>query len=113
MNRGGISDPSSRTHLIRVLKWLLFAVELFILWVLCNTLFLVPGPLVGARGLIILVAAPLAAGVAWASGRMFQILPSDEPVRISSILSSPPVVICIFVLSVATLATTVGILATR
>jgi hypothetical protein len=46
-------------------KWLLFAVEIFLLWVLCNTLFLVPGPYKGERGVIIIVTALPAAVVAW------------------------------------------------
>ena len=62
-------QSDSRTLTFRFFKWLLFAVELFLLWVLCNTLFLVPGPYYGERGVIIIAAALLATVVGWGSGR--------------------------------------------
>jgi hypothetical protein len=37
-------ESDTPTVTFRFFKWLLFAVEIFLLWVLCNTLFLVPGP---------------------------------------------------------------------
>jgi hypothetical protein len=96
-----------------VFKWLLFGVEIFLLWVLCNTLFLVPGPYIGDRGAIIVVSAVLATLVAWTSGRLFQRTSADRAPSLSKTFSSPPVAICIFVLAVATVVMTVAILASR
>ena len=101
----------SRT--VRFVKWLSFGVEIFLLWVLCNTLFLVPGPYRGERGIIIVVAAVLAALFSWASGRLFQRISTGGAPSLSKTFSSPPVVICIFVLVVATVVMTVALLATR
>jgi hypothetical protein len=103
------SDTPTRTF--RFFKWLLFAVEIFLLWVLCNTLFLVPGPYKGERGVIIIVAALLAAVVAWGSGRMF--VPENAPSSLPKSLSTPPAVICIFVLAVAAVVMVVAIFANR
>jgi len=99
------------TRTFRFLKWLLFMVEIFLLWVLCNTLFLVPGPYKGERGVIIIVAALLAAVAAWGSGRMFG--SETAPFSLRKTLSTPPVVICIFVLTVASVVMIVAILANR
>lgn len=108
-----VVDTNRPTRAVRVFKWLLFAVELFLLWVLCNTLFLVPGPYRGDRGIIIAVSAVLAALVSWASGRLFQRTSTAVAASLRKTFSSPPVVICIFVLVVATVVMTVAILATR
>lgn len=105
----GTNHPAGVVH---VFKWLLFALELFLLWVLCNTLFLVPGPYRGGRGIIIVSSAVLASLVSWGSGRLFQ-RASAEVASVGKTFSSPPVVICIFVLVVATVVMTVAILATR
>jgi hypothetical protein len=92
-------------------KWLLFAVEIFLLWVLCNTLFLVPGPYKGERGVIIIVTALLAAVVAWGSGRMFGL--KNTPSSLGKTLSTPPAVICIFVLAVTAVVMVVAVVANR
>jgi hypothetical protein len=111
MHNNEVVDTARPTRAVRVFKWLLFGVEIFLLWVLCNTLFLVPGPYRGDRGIIIAVSAVLAALVSWTSGRLFQ--RTDGAPSLSKTFSSPPVVICIFVLAVATIVMTVAILATR
>jgi hypothetical protein len=113
MHNNEVVDTNRPTRAVRVLKWLLFAVELFLFWVLCNTLFLVPGPYRGDRGIIIGVSAVLAALVSWTSGRLFQRTSTDVAPSLSKTFSSPPVVICIFVLVVAIVVMTVAILATR
>jgi hypothetical protein len=87
------------------------AVEIFLLWVLCNTLFLVPGPYKGERGVIIIVTALLAAVVAWGSGRMFG--PKNTPSSLGKTLSTPPAVICIFVLAVTAVVMVVAVVANR
>lgn len=112
MNSNEVVDTNRPTRAVRVFKWLLFGVELFLLWVLCNTLFLVPGPYRGDRGIIIAVSALLAALVSWTSGRLFQRTSADDGPSLSKTFSSPPVVICIFVLAVATVVMTVALLAT-
>jgi hypothetical protein len=111
MHSNEVVDTNRPTRVVRVFKWILFGVEIFLLWVLCNTLFLVPGPYRGDRGIIIVVSAVLAALVSWSSGRLFQ-RTSTDGAPLSKTFSSPPVVICIFVLVVATVVMTVAILAT-
>jgi hypothetical protein len=106
-------DINRPAHAVRVFKWILFGVELFLLWVLCNTLFLVPGPYRGDRGVIIVVSALLAALVSWTSGRLFQRTSAGSTPALGKTFSSPPVVICIFVLAVATAVMVVAILATK
>jgi len=106
-------DTNRPTRTVRVFKWLSFGVELFLLWVLCNTLFLVPGSYRGERGIIIVVSAVLAALVSWMSGRLFQRTSTGDSPSLSKTFSSPPLVICIFVLVVATVVMTVALLATR
>jgi hypothetical protein len=113
MHSNEIVDTDRPTRAIRIVKWLLFGVELFLLWVLCNTLFLVPGPYRGERGVIIAASAVLAALAAWTSGRLFQRSSTDGSPSLGKTFSSPPVVICIFVLAVASIVMTVAILATR
>jgi len=113
MHNNDVVDTDRPTRTVRVFKWLLFGVELFLLWVLCNTLFLVPGPYRGDRGIIIVVSAVLAALVSWTSGRLFQRTSTDGAPSLGKTFSSPPVVICIFVLAVATVVMSMAILATR
>ena len=113
MDSREVVDTPHRTRTVRIFKWLLFGVEIFLLWVLCNTLFLVPGPYRGERGIIIVVAAMLAALVSWTSGRLFQRASTDGAPSLSKTFSSPPVVICTFVLAVATVVMTVALLASR
>lgn len=96
MNRAQISSK------YRLFKWPLFGVELFLLWTFCNTLFLFPAPFWGERGVIIAVAAFLASGAAFVSGRMFFTVTDRDSSLMRNLMSSPPVVICVFVLSVAT-----------
>ncbi len=113
MHNNEVVDTNRPARTVRVFKWVLFGVELFLLWVLCNTLFLVPGPYRGDRGIIIVVAAVLAALVSWTSGRLFQRTSTDGVPPLSKTFSSPPVVICIFALAVAAVVMTVTILASR
>jgi MFS superfamily sulfate permease-like transporter len=113
MHSNQIVDTDRPTPAVRTFKWLLFAVEIFLLWVLCNTLFLVPGPYRGDRGIIIAVSTVLAAVVAWTSGRLFQRPSPDGSRSLGKTFSSPPVVICIFVLAVASIVMAVAILGTR
>jgi hypothetical protein len=112
MNADEVVTTHRSVRAVLFLKWLMFVVEIFLLWVLCNTLFLVPGPYAGERGLIIAVTAPLAAAVAWTSGRLFQSSSTNESASLGKILSSPPVVICIFVFCVASIVMAVSVLAT-
>jgi hypothetical protein len=113
MHSNQIIDTDRPTRAVRIFKWLLFGVEIFLLWVLCNTLFLVPGPYRGERGVIIAVATVLAALVAWTSGRLFQRPSTDGSRSLGKTFSSPPMVICIFVLAVASVVMAVAILSTR
>jgi len=101
----------SFAYKFRFLRWVLFVIEIFCLWVLCNTLFLVPGPYRGERGIIIVVAALLAATIAWCSGKMFNA--SKTPSPTSKTISTPPMAICIFVLVVAAIVMTVAVFANR
>ncbi len=113
MNTDERLNTHHTTRAFDFFKWLLFGIEIFLLWVLCNTLFLVPGSYIGERGLIIGVSALLSAVVAWTSGRMFQSTSSDGSTSLGKTLSAPPVVICIFVLAVAGLTMAIALLATR
>jgi hypothetical protein len=108
---GDEMESDTPTLTFRFFKWLLFAVEIFLLWVLCNTLFLVPGPYKGERGVIIIVAALLAGIVAWGSGKMFG--SQNATPSTGKTLTTPPAVICIFVLVIAAVVMVVAILANR
>jgi len=55
----------------RVIKWLMVAVDVCLFFVLLNALFLVPGPYLGERGVIIVMAATLSGIVSWICARMF------------------------------------------
>ena len=101
----------TRTSLRAVVffKWLLFGAELFLLWVLCNTLFLVPGPYFGFRGGIIAASTILSGSLAWASGRLFLVGSTREPASARRVIASPPAVICILVLSAASIVMIIAV----
>jgi len=95
------------------LKWILFMGELFFLWVLCNTVFLVPGNYTWERIVMIALAALFSGGFAWFSARFFVGGSADEGSSLGRMVSTPPSVIWIFVIVVATICFTVALLATR
>lgn len=90
-----------------MIRWALLVVEMPLIWVVLNSLFLVPGPYNGSRSVIIVGAAVLAGIVAWASGRMFRA--EKEAVKSAKLVHTPPIVICTFVLVVA--AGVIGLIA--
>lgn len=112
MNQDAPVKRQSRRRFLRTLKWLSFGLELFLLWVLCNSLFLVPGPYAGPRGLMIGGAALLSTGAAWISGRMFH-GSGNGSVPFRGVLSTPPAVICMFVVCVAATVMAMAVLANR
>lgn len=95
------------------LRWLLLGVEVFSLWVFCNTLFLVPEPYIGERGLFILISALLSTGCAWASGRMFLPSSSNGSSSLKRTFSTAPVVICIVILGLAAFVFALALLGNR
>jgi hypothetical protein len=86
-----------------ILKLLLFGAELYLLFVFCNCLFLVPAPFWGERGLYAAVAAILAAGVALLGGRVSLVGSARNASSSRRILTTLPVVVCIVVLALASL----------
>jgi hypothetical protein len=101
------SHPNVAVRAFRFLKWPLFAIELFLLWMLFNAVFVAPGLHPNERIRMAAVLATLSASTAWASGRLFQGVSSDGRSSRGQIFATPPVVICIFVLSVTAVAMTV------
>jgi uncharacterized membrane protein YidH (DUF202 family) len=79
------------------MKWLLFAVSLFTLWVSFNALFMLPGRYTAFN--FELAGVGIAVGIlaAWLSGKRFT--DSDPRKRNrGKIMQTPPVVLCIFIL---------------
>jgi hypothetical protein len=81
------------------MKWILFAISLFALWVAFNALFMAPGRYsafnfeVAGAGIVIGVL------LAWISGKRFLVA---EPKRTleAAIMKTPPMVLCMFILFV-------------
>ena len=107
----GRTDPLRR--ILLYLRWPLLIVEIYILFVFCNTLFLVPAPYRGERGLIIAVSALLSAGLAFAGGWMFVIASGKGLPSFRKIFRTVPVVIYVVVLGLATLVFSVALLDSR
>jgi membrane associated rhomboid family serine protease len=81
------------------MKWILFAISLFVLWVAFNALFMAPGPYSAFKFEVAGVGIALGVLTAWLSGKRFA---DAEPKRRRSaaIMKAPPVVLCIFILFV-------------
>ena len=94
-------NPDHPRRVYKFLRWPLLGLEIYSLFVFCNCLFLVPAPYMGVRGLMIAISALLALGSAWASGRMFLSSSLDGPSSRTKIFSTPPVIICMVIMSVA------------
>jgi hypothetical protein len=82
-----------------IVKWLLFAMEMVLLWAMCNGLFLVPGPYYGPRGEATAIVGLLAGVSEFVSGRIFQRSSAvDGHSPLPGVLTTPPVVAYVFVL---------------
>ena len=93
-------------------KWLLFAVEIYLLLAMCNGLFLVPGPYYGPRGEVTALFGLLAGVCSLLSGRIFQKLSSGGGhAPLAALLTAPPVVVYFFVLLASALAMLFAVLA--
>src|ERR1700677_4665779 len=82
---------------VRDMKWVLFALSLFALWVSFNALYMLPGRYTAFN--FELAGAGITVGIltAWLSGKRFAT--ADEPKRKQrTIMQTPPVVLCTFVL---------------
>ncbi|MBV8207819.1 MAG: hypothetical protein JO041_13580 [Acidobacteria bacterium] len=81
------------------MKWLLFVISLFALWVAFNALYMVPGRYDAFR--LEFAGGSITVGIlaAWLSGRRFAKSDASKP-RTGAILQAPPVVLCIFILAI-------------
>lgn len=81
------------------MKWILFAISLFALWVAFNALFMAPGRYSAFNFEVAGVGILVGITLAWVSGKRFA---DAEPKRRRSgaILKAPPMVLCIFILFV-------------
>ena len=81
------------------MKWVLFAISLFALWVAFNALFMLPGQYSAFN--FELAGSGIVAGIllAWVSSKGFL---ASEPKRLrnTAIMKAPPMVLCIFILIV-------------
>jgi membrane associated rhomboid family serine protease len=79
------------------MKWLLFAISLFALWVAFNALYMLPGPYTAFN--FELAAAGIGVGTltAWLSGKRFTHTERRKR-RSSALMKAPPVVLLIFIL---------------
>ena len=78
------------------MKWLFFAFSLFCLWVAFNALYMLPGKYTPFNFELAGTGIGIGILTAWLSGKRFVVA---EPKRQrSSIVQSPPVVLCIFIL---------------
>jgi hypothetical protein len=111
MNTDGQPGKHFGLRALRALKWLLFGIEVLLVWVLCNTLFLVPIPFGAQQKLIAGAAALLSALAAWASGSISQTIATRQIRSAPGVLSTPPVAICIFVLSVVAVIKVISVFA--
>jgi hypothetical protein len=82
------------------MKWLMFGVELFLLWIFYNTTLLVPGDYDLLRFIFIAVAAALSLLCAYVSGTRFKSAFSGEYKANWEVISTPPLVIWIFVTAI-------------
>jgi hypothetical protein len=77
---------------LRLVKWILFGVEILFLWLFYNALTLDPFYYVGPRGVVVLVAGCLATLCGYYSGRLF----GKPPASIKPLFLTPPMVILVF-----------------
>jgi hypothetical protein len=81
------------------MRWLLFAISLVALWFAFNLLFMVPGnysaTTFGLAGAGIVVGAV----TAWLSGKRFAVAGTSSN-RLTEIVKTPPMVLCIFILCI-------------
>ena len=78
------------------MKWLLFAISLFALWVAFNALFMLPGRYTAFN--FELAAAGIVIGIAtaWLSGKRF--VDTGRRGKRGALMQAPPVVLCTFIL---------------
>jgi membrane associated rhomboid family serine protease len=79
------------------MKWLLFALSLFALWVAFNALFMLPGRYTAFN--FELAAAGIVIGIvtAWLSGKRF-IDTGHRRGKRGALMQAPPVLLCTFIL---------------
>lgn len=79
------------------MKWLLFAVSLFALWVSFNALYMLPGRYAAFNFEVAGFGIVIGILTAWLSGKRFA--DADRPKRKKRpIMQTPPMVLCTFIL---------------
>lgn len=79
------------------MKWLLFAISLFALWVSFNALYMLPGRYSAFNFELAAVGIAVGIAAAWLSGKRFA--DADQRKRKKgTIMQAPPVVLCAFIL---------------
>ena len=86
--------------IVKSLKWSAFAAEIFLLWVLGNTLFLVPSKLTSSYLTIVGMAALFAAASAFLSGKIFISQIGSETPSYARLVATPPVLIWLCAMAV-------------
>jgi hypothetical protein len=81
------------------MKWLLFVVSLFSLWVSFNSLFMLPGQYSAFNFEIAAVGIAIGVLTAWLSSKRFADAQRKRR-RSGAILEAPPIALCLFVLVV-------------
>lgn len=79
------------------MKWLLFAVSLFTLWVAFNALFMASGRYHAFNFEVAGIGIALGVMTAWLSSKKFM-RTERETSRGAAVLKAPPVLFCIFIL---------------
>lgn len=93
---------SSKTQVVfsTAVKWILFAMELVLLFFANNTLFMVPERYDWFTGISVGIAITAAAICAWFSSRRFARDLCPGRTRLKNVVMAPPNVIWVFVISV-------------
>jgi len=81
------------------MKWILFAASLFALWVSFNALFMLPGRYAAFNFEVAGAGVTIGILTAWLSGKRFTDAERSKRRR-RTIMQTPPVVVCTFILFV-------------
>jgi hypothetical protein len=78
------------------MKWILFGISVFALWVAFNALFMLPGPYSAFNFDAAAVGMAVGVLMAWLSSKRF--VEAQPRRQRTAVLQAPPMIVCLFVL---------------